>query len=305
MKYTQIPGSLIQVSRICLGTMTFGTPVGEQDAIRLVRYAKEACGINFIDTANMYEGYARYAGSAGGVAEEIVGKAVSGSRHDFVIATKVGMKVGTAPEDENTSPQAIHIQLERSLKRMQTDYVDVYYLHRYDPNTDPHDIARAVGKEISAGRVRTWGVSNYNEEQLQALIDAVREENVPMMSLCEPPLSLLNQGALEKLIPLCVTEGIGVVPYQVLQGGMLTGKYHRDQAAPAGSRMAEKPEWMKPMSDEAWKIVEEAEKAASSEGITMTQYALKWSLCQPGVVSTLVGVKRQAQIDEAAKAAEL
>ena len=143
MQFTTLPGTGISVSRLCLGTMTFGSPVAEPDAIRLVHDAAEL-GVNFIDTANMYEGYNRFAGSAGGVAEEIVGKAVAGRRADFVVATKLGMKVGDTPVDENTSPEAIRVQLRRSLRRINTDYIDLYYLHRYDPNTAPGEIARAM-----------------------------------------------------------------------------------------------------------------------------------------------------------------
>ena len=112
-------------------------------------------GVNFIDTANMYEGYNRFAGSAGGVAEEIVGKAVAGRRADFVVATKLGMKVGDTPVDENTSPEAIRVQLRRSLRRINTDYIDLYYLHRYDPNTAPGEIARAIGEELDIYRPAT------------------------------------------------------------------------------------------------------------------------------------------------------
>ena len=175
MQYTKIPGTDMQASRICLGTMTFGSPVAGPDAVRLVRYALEEHGVNFIDTANMYEGYNRYAGSAGGVAEEIVGEAVAHRRGDDILATKVGMKVGEAPEDENTSPEAIRIQLRRSLARMRTDYVDVYYLHRYDPDTEPHAVARAMGEELRAGTIRAWGVSNYTAAQLAALLAAAGE----------------------------------------------------------------------------------------------------------------------------------
>ena len=146
MQFTTLPGTGISVSRLCLGTMTFGSPVSEPDAIRLVHDAAEL-GVNFIDTANMYEGYNRFAGSAGGVAEEIVGKAVAGRRADFVVATKLGMKVGDTPVDENTSPEAIRVQLRRSLRRINTDYIDLYYLHRYDPNTAPGEIARAIGED--------------------------------------------------------------------------------------------------------------------------------------------------------------
>ena len=251
MQFTTLPGTGISVSRLCLGTMTFGSPVAEPDAIRLVHDAAEL-GVNFIDTANMYEGYNRFAGSAGGVAEEIVGKAVAARRADFVVATKLGMKVGDTPVDENTSPEAIRVQLRRSLRRINTDYIDLYYLHRYDPNTAPGEIARAIGEELKAGTIRAWGVSNYSAEQLSALLAAAREENIPLPSMCQPPLSLLNTGALDALLPLCAQEGIGVIPYQVLQGGILTGKYHAGQQPPAGSRAAEKPDWMKPMTDEVY-----------------------------------------------------
>ena len=302
MKYSIIPGTDMSVSKVCLGTMTFGSPVPEADAIRLVHYARNEHGINFVDTANMYEGYNRVAGSSGGVAEEILGKAVAGQRDRYILATKVGMKVGTAPEDENTSPLAIATQLRRSLKRMHTDYVDLYYLHRYDPDTEPHLIARAIGEELKAGTIRAWGVSNYTADQLKALLQAAKEENIVPPAMCQPALSMVNTGALADILPLCASEGIGVIPYQILQGGMLTGKYRRNQAVPAGSRLAEKPEWMKPFTDEVYNVNEHCAEKAAQQGITMTQYALRWTLEQPGVISSLIGVKREAQIDEAAQA---
>lgn len=300
MQYITLPGTGISVSRLCLGTMTFGSPVAEPDAIRLVHYAA-GLGINFIDTANMYEGYNRYAGSAGGVAEEIVGKAVEGRRTDFVLATKLGMKVGDSSVDENTSPEAIRVQLRRSLQRMRTDYIDLYYLHRYDPYTAPEAIARAIGEELKAGTIRAWGVSNYTAEQLSALLAAAREENIPLPSMCQPPLSLLNTGALETLLPLCEKESIGVIPYQVLQGGILTGKYHVGQQPPAGSRAAEKPDWMKPMTDEVYHTLACVAAEAKAATQTMTQYALSWALRQPAVRCVLLGVKRESQLDEAVK----
>lgn len=302
MKYSVIPGTDMKVSQICLGTMTFGSPVPEKEAIHLIRYAMDQHGINFVDTANMYEGYNRYAGSAGGVAEEILGKAVEGRRDQFILATKVGMKVGNNPEDEDTSPEAIRIQLRRSLKRMNTDYVDIYYLHRFDPHTEPHLIARALGEELKAGTIRSWGVSNYTADQFKALLAAAKEENIPMPAMCQPSLSLLNTGALSDMLPLCAQQNVGVIPYQILQGGMLTGKYRRGQAAPAGSRLAEKPEWMKPFTDEVYNVIEHSAEMAAQRGISMTQYAIQWALEQPAVVSALVGVKREAQIDEAAAA---
>lgn len=304
MKYAVIPGTEMQASRICLGTMTFGSPVSAPDAVQLIRYAYEEKGINFVDTANMYEGYARYAGSAGGVAEEIVGQAIRGMRDKYIVATKVGMKVGNEPVDENTSPEAIRIQLRRSLKRLDTDYVDIYYLHRYDPDTEPEAIARAIDDELKSGTIRAWGVSNYTAPQLERLLAAAKAQNVPPPALCQPAVSLVNQGPLADLIPLCAREGIGVIPYQVLQGGILTGKYRRGGEVPAGSRLAEKPEWLKPFTEEVYQAIDACEAGAKARGVSMTQYALQWALELPAVVSTLVGVKRTAQLDEAAGAAE-
>ena len=128
----------------------------------------------------------------------------------------------------------------------------------------------------------------------------MREENIPLPSMCQPPLSLLNTGALDALLPLCAQEGIGVIPYQVLQGGILTGKYHAGQQPPAGSRAAEKPDWMKPMTDEVYATLARVEAEAKAAGQSMTQYALAWALRQPAVRCVLLGVKRRAQLEEAA-----
>ncbi len=300
MEYAFIPGTDMKVSRLCLGTMTFGRPVAEADAIRLTNLALDGYGINFVDTANMYEGYDRCAGSAGGVAEEIVGKAVAGRRNEYVIATKLGMKVGTAPEDDMTSPDAIRIQLRRSLKRLRCDHVDVYYLHRFDPVTPPEEIVRAMDAEVKAGLVRAWGVSNHTPAQLEKLLEAAKAENAAMPVICQPQMSLLCRDALGEMLPLCRENGLGVVPYQVLHGGYLTGKYTHSGQPPEGSRMAEKPGWMKQMTDGDWAVVEDARREAGKAGISMTQYALRWALGQTGVVSALIGVKREEQIREAA-----
>jgi aryl-alcohol dehydrogenase-like predicted oxidoreductase len=298
MVFRNIGKTGIAVSPITLGTMTFGSPVAAADAVRLVRYALEQ-GINLVDTANMYEGYNRVAGSSGGVAEEIVGKAVHDCRNQVILATKVGMKVGDRPEDNGTSPEAIRIQLERSLQRLKTDYVDIYYLHRFDETVQPIEILQALDAECRAGKFRYYGVSNYTAEQLGTLIAEADRAGLPRPVICQPPLSLLKQDALKELVPLCEREGIAVTPYQILQGGLLTGKYQRGGKLPAGSRMDEKPEWMLKFSDELFDQLEQIGSEAQAQGITMTQYALRWTLRQPAVATTIVGVKDTRQIDEA------
>lgn len=304
MKYSLLSQAEMKVSKICLGTMTFGTPVGEKDAVRLVHYANSQ-GINFIDTANMYEGYARVPGSSGGVAEQILGKAIKNARHNYIIATKLGMKVGNEPEDEFTSPAAIEKQLNRSLKNLDTDFIDIYYLHKFDPNTTAEDILLSLDKQIKAGKIRCYAVSNYSADQLKNLVQAAKTLGVPKPVMCQPSMSLLNTQALETTLTYCESENISVVPYQVLQGGLLTGKYKRGATVPSGSRAAEMPSWVGDMDSNLYDKLEEFQKCADEKRLSMTQYAISWALSQPAVVSALVGVKNENQIDEAIGAGDL
>lgn len=301
MEYRNLGHSDLSVSRVCLGTMTFGTPVSADDAVALIRGAADL-GVTFIDTANMYEGYARVAGSAGGVAEEIVGRAIAGRRDDFVVATKLGMRVGDEPWDEFTSPEAIRIQLDRSLRRLGTDHVDVYYLHRPDPFTPPGDIVAALGAELVAGRIRSWAVSNHDTTALELLLAAADDLGVVPPVACQPRLNLLDRAALDSLVPACREAGISVVPYQGLAGGLLTGKYRRGEAAPAGSRGAEKPDWVAPIDEELQDRLEEIAADAAAAGVPMASWALRWLADQPGVDSVLVGATRLAQIEAAVAA---
>lgn len=300
MQYKRIPKTDMEVSAICMGTMTFGSPVGETDAVRLVREAIDL-GINFFDTANMYEGYKREPGSSGGVGEELLGKGVSGVRDRVILATKLGMKVGNAPEDEFTSPAAIDKHLKLSLSRLGTDYIDIYYLHKPDPVTPVEEILHALDNKIKEGLIRSYGVSNYSAGELAALLEVADRNSLPRPVICQPPLSLLKQEALEKLIPLCAKEQIAVTPYQVLQGGLLTGKYKKGEPLPSDSRKAEKAGWVWELDDILMDRIETIREAAEQNKVSMTQYAVKWVLDQPAVVSAVIGVKKSSQLEEAAK----
>lgn len=304
MEYRQIPGTELKVSTITLGTMTYGSPVAFEDAVKLTEYALSR-GINIIDTANMYEGYNRKPGSAGGVAEEIIGGALKNCRReDVVIATKVGMKVGEAPEDEGTSAAAIEKQLDKSLKRLGTDYVDLYYLHKPDPGSSLEDSLLTLEKYMEQGKIRYYGISNYDAPQLEYLLKTADTLQVPRPVICEPPVSLLKQDALEELVPLCQKENIAVTPYQIFQGGLLTGKYHRGMEPPKGSRGSEMPGWMWQMDGELYDKLEAIELAARREDCSMLEYAIRWTLRLPAVVSAIVGVKSEKQIDAAISAVD-
>ena len=163
---------------------------------------------------------------------------------DIVHATKVGMKIGPGDDDEGLSPAHIRRECERSLERLSTDRVDLYYMHKPDEHTPIAESIEAFSELIEAGKVRHWGLSNFDADQVHQVLAACDEGGWPRPVVLQPPYSLLNRGIEQNLLPLCREEGIAVVPYQVLQGGLLTGKYADRAAPPEGSRAAEKPEWI-------------------------------------------------------------
>jgi len=296
----KIPNTEIEVSELCFGTMNFGVPVGGAEAAELIGYALDK-GINFIDTANMYEGYARYAGSHGGVAEKITADAVRGKRQKYIIATKFGMKVGETPEDEGCSPAALDKQLHRSLKYLGTDYIDIYYAHKFDPDVAAEELCAAMKKALDAGKIRCWAVSNYSGAQLRELLGAADANGLPRPVLYQPPLSLLRQDALTDGIDICERENIGVIPYQILQGGILSGKYRRGDAPPEGSRAGDS-EWLK-LDDKLFDELETIIEKAKEGNMTLLEYATRWVMTRPAVISALVGFRSKAHIDQAAAVA--
>lgn len=300
MKRNTIAKTDLEVSPICLGTMTFGTPVAEAQAIALTHWAIDN-GVNFIDTANMYEGYARTAGSPGGVAEEILGKALQHRGQQVILATKLGNKIGPAPEDEGTSPAAIHKQLDKSLARLRRDYVDIYYLHRPDEAVPLVDILDAMSKAIEAGKIRYYGISNYSAQQTAELLRVADENSLPRPVIHQPGYSLLNRNVEQDLLPLCVQEQIAAAPYQVLQGGLLTGKYRAGQTAPADSRQAEKPGWgamPETIDRDIFVQLENIEAEARTQGRSLLEHTIKTTLAAPAVVSLTLGVKKTEQLEE-------
>jgi aryl-alcohol dehydrogenase-like predicted oxidoreductase len=295
MELRTIPNTDLGVSLLCLGTMTFGAPVAETDAIHLTHQALEL-GLNFLDTANIYEGYKRYIGSPGGVAEDILGKALKGRRDQAVVATKVGMKIGPADDDQGLSRGHILREIDRSLKRLDCDHIDLYYMHKPDPVTPLEESIRAFNDLIDAGKIRYWAISNFSAEQISNLLQVCNENNLRRPVAIQPAYSLLKRDIEKDVLPLCQQEQVAVLPYQVLQGGMLTGKYRRGENAPAGSRQLEKPEWTIPLDDETFDRLERVEVEAQQKGRTLFEHALRYLLEQPGIASLVVGIKKIDQL---------
>lgn len=303
MQLRSLGSSGLLISPVCLGTMTFGTPVAERDAIRLTHAAIDL-GINFIDTANAYEGYARYLGSPGGLAEEIVGKALSDRRNRVILATKVGAPLGPGPQDRGLS--AVHIlrELERSLQRLQTDVIDLYIIHWPDKLVPLEVTLQAMDTAVRQGKIRHFGASNHSASQLCEMVWLSERHHCPRVVSSQIPFSLLRR-EMQHDLPFCQQHGIGVTPYQSLQGGLLTGKYRRGQPPPDDSRAAEKPDWVWKRDDALFDRLEGIESLAAETAVPVAQYVLAWALMQPAISSLIVGVKRIEQLQDAVAAAHV
>ena len=186
MRYRTVPATDIEVSCLCLGTMTFGTPVGKDEAGRIVHWALDH-GVNFIDTADMYEGYTRFMGSPGGKSEEFLGEALQGRRKDAVVTTKAGNSVGPDPGDTGLGRVHLTRQIDASLQRLRTDYVDFYLLHRPDPETLLETSIEVMAGLVKAGKVRQWGFSNYEADQVREMMRICEDNSYPKPVISQPP----------------------------------------------------------------------------------------------------------------------
>ncbi len=291
MQLRLIPKTELRVSTVCLGTMTFGIPVPAIEAVKLVHTALDQ-GINFFDTADMYEGYNRRIGSPGGVGETILGDALYDRRERAIVTTKVGSDVG----DKGLGRTHILRQIDASLRRLRTTYVDIYEMHRPDSETALSESIAVMADLISVGKIRYWGFSNFSAAQIKEMIDLCDGQGWPRPVVSQPSYSWLDREIEANHLPLCRAFGIAVTPYKPLQGGLLTGKYKRGQAMPANSRAVEHPMWLQ-LDESLFDRLEQFELEAAAAELAPAQYAVKWLLKQPGVTSIVVGVKNTEQVD--------
>ena len=290
----------LEVSILCFGTMTFGTPVGEKEAVRMVHQALDD-GVNFFDTADMYEGYARTFGSHGGVAEKFLGKALKGRRDAAVVTTKAGNPVGGPDSAPDISPQHLTKQLDRSLKYLQFDCVDIFQLHRPVDGAPLEESVAAMDGFLKAGKIRCWGFSNFDAMQIRELVQICDSNGYPRPVVSQQNYSWLHREAETAHIPTCGEFGIAVTPFRVLAEGLLTGKYKRGKAPPEGSRAAESP-WLDAPDDVLSGELDQFEKDAASARLTPMQHAVRWVLSQPGIASCVVGLKNLEQLQDLVEA---
>ncbi|MFN0168205.1 MAG: aldo/keto reductase [Bryobacteraceae bacterium] len=304
MRYATLGGSGIHVPRICIGTMTFGNPLTEEECERLVSAALDL-GINFFDTADVYEGYDRSWGSHGGVSETILGKTLKGRRHRAVICTKFGNPAGTGPLDAGLSTRHLERQLESSLRRLQTDHVDVFLAHRWHGGTAMEDFLRVCERWVQSGKVRAVGSSNWPVWRITQAAELAHSGGGPPLRVASPKYNLMRRGPELEQAACNRHYGIAMVPYQPLEAGVLSGKYRRGHEAPAGSRGNEKPGWIPKLEESQYQALEALGRLAGEAGATMAEYSVAWVLSRPGVASAILGIRNEEQLQEAVRAVAL
>jgi aryl-alcohol dehydrogenase-like predicted oxidoreductase len=304
MRYRQLGRSGLRVSVLTLGTMTFGgkgvfAKTGETDlagARRLVDRCIEA-GINLFDTADVY---------SWGVSEEILGEVLKGRRDLVLITTKARMTMGEGPNDAGLSRQHLVKACEASLKRLGTDWIDLYQLHEWDGQTPLEETLRALDDLVRAGKVRYVGCSNYAGWQLMKALGIAERRGLERFVSQQIHYTLEAREAEYELVPIAVDQGVGIMVWSPLAGGLLSGKYRRGQPHPPGSRHL--TDWGEPpIRDEErlYAIVEELVAIGAERGVAPAVVALAWLLGRPGVATLVVGARSEAQLDANLAAAEL
>ena len=294
MRYRQLGSSDLQVSEISLGSwLTYGVGVERDKAVRCVHHALDI-GITFIDTANVY---------GRGAAEEVLGQALDGVPRDrYVMATKLFGDMGGG--DKGLSRTQVFKQIDASLKRLNTDYVDLYQCHRYDPETPLEETMEALSEVVRSGKARWIGFSEWSPQNIR---DAMAIPGVEKFVSSQPQYSLMWRRPEKEVIPLCAANGISQIVWSPLAQGVLTGKYDPDAPPPADSRAASDAmsgsmtAWMqRPVLAAAQAM----KPLAAEAGLTLAQFALAWVLREPNVASAIVGASRPEQLDENAAAVE-
>lgn len=308
MKFKRLGRTGIKVSEICLGTMTFGMQADETTAFAIMNKAAEA-GVNFIDTADVYP--VPVTPETVGRTEEIVGKWLKGKRDDFILATKCRGAMGPKPWDEGLSRKHILKAVEDSLRRLQTDHIDLYQTHSPDPETPIEETLRALDDLVRQGKVRYIGCSNYPAWQLTKALWVSDKYNLARFDTVQPRYNLLFRQIEYELLPLCHEEQIGVITYNPLAGGILIGKYKRDVAPEAGTRfeifmrhqvtLYHERYWQ----DAQFEAVEALKQFFEPRGKPLAQVAVAWVLHQPDITSAIVGASLPEQLEDTLKAIHL
>lgn len=305
MKHTRLGRTGLQVSRLCLGTMTFGLQCDERTSNAIMERAF-AGGITFFDTADVYP--LGGTGDTVGRTEEIVGRWLKPHRSSVVLATKCFGRSGPARWDQGNSRKHILDAVEASLRRLQTDYIDLYQLHGPDPETPIDETLRALEDVVRAGKVRYVGCSNFLAYQVARAIGRSEALGIVRFDSVQPRYNLLFREVERELLPLCAEEGIGVIPYNPIAGGLLSGKHNKEAGPEEGSRFTLGTAAQR-YQDRYWhegmfETVEAIRPLAAEAGMSLPQLAVAWVLANAAITSPIVGASRPEQLDDTLAAAD-
>ena len=290
MDYRQLGRSGLQFSVIGLGTNNFGRQLDAKGTEVVISHALDM-GINMIDTSNSY---------SRGLSEEFIGRALKGKRDRAIIATKVSSRVGEGPNMAGNSRQHILAEVENSLRRLGTDYIDLYQIHWWDPNTPIEETLKAMDNLINQGKVRYIGCSNLAAWQVCEAVWTARISGLTGFVSVQPRYSMMDREIESELAPFCMSYGVGILPYYPLANGFLTGKYVRGREAPAGTRLADNDRGM--FTDENFDMLERLETFCAERDHTVLELAFAWLLSNPNVNSVIAGATKAEQVVGNAKA---
>jgi aryl-alcohol dehydrogenase-like predicted oxidoreductase len=289
----------VSVSPLCLGTMMFGAwgNKDEADSIRVIHRALDA-GINFVDTADVY---------SAGESERIVGKALAGRRDDVVLATKFFMPMGASPNDRGGSRRWIIREVENSLRRLDTDYIDLYQVHRPSQDTDVEETLGALTDLVRQGKVRSIGSSSYAASQIVEAQWTARDRHLERFVTEQPPYSILVRGVEADVLPTARRHGMGILSYSPLAGGWLSGRW-RKEAAPSpvsAARPSARFDMTSPANQHKLEVVEELAQLADQAGLTLIELAIAFVINHPAVTAAIIGPRTMEQLESQLPAAEI
>jgi aryl-alcohol dehydrogenase-like predicted oxidoreductase len=293
MEYRRLGTTGVIVSELCLGAMTFGRELDETQTKEMIDRFIDAGG-NFIDTANVY---------SQGTSEEFTGKAIKGRRDDFVLATKVRFPMGSGVNDVGISRKHIMSSCEASLRRLGTDYIDLYQVHCWDEVTPLKETLSAFTDLVRQGKVRYLGISNFTGWQIMKAKHISEKYGFESFISLQPQYSLVERHIEYELVPVCLDQGLGILPWGPLGGGFLSGKYRKGRAPPEDSRIADatgdmEEAWDRRATERNWEIIEILGSIAEETGHSYSQIALNWLLARPGVTAPILGARKMEQLED-------
>ena len=287
MRYRHLGKSPLKVSELCLGTMMFADQTELAEARSITDHAREH-GVNFIDTADVY---------STGASETMVGELIQASRHDWVLATKVGNKMGDKPNLSHYSRSWVLRACDDSLRRLRTEHIDIYYLHRDYNGMDLVEPLQSLGALLAAGKIRYWGLSNFRGWRIAEAVHLARAMGLPQPVVCQPYYNLLNRMPEVEVLEVCRHHGIGVVPYSPIARGVLSGKYLPGQAPAAGTRAgrADTRMMQTEFREASLAIAQTLRAHAEARGVALQHFATAWVLANRAVSAVIAGPRTLAQ----------